>query len=90
MSVPCARRVRPLYHVFGHIHEGYGMWTDGTTAFINASTCNIKYKAENGPIVFDLPLDRQTALEYPYSLDAVCFLPTVYKCGAVGLIIYPA
>ncbi|KAK4309551.1 hypothetical protein Pmani_018814 [Petrolisthes manimaculis] len=49
-------RVKPKYHVFGHIHEGYGVTTDGKTIFINASTCNSSYVPINPPIVFDVPL----------------------------------
>ncbi|XP_067946431.1 metallophosphoesterase MPPED2-like [Watersipora subatra] len=49
-------RVRPQLHVFGHIHEGYGLYTDGTTLYANASTCNINYKPINNPICIDLPL----------------------------------
>lgn len=49
-------RVRPRYHVFGHIHEGYGVTTDGQTVFVNAAICNIKYSPVNPPVVFDLPL----------------------------------
>ena len=29
--------IRPLYHVFGHMHEGYGMTEDGIgTVYVNA------------------------------------------------------
>lgn len=35
---------------------GYGAFTDGTTNFINASTCTLRYKPVNPPIVFDYPL----------------------------------
>lgn len=55
------QRVRPRYHVFGHIHEGYGGTTDGTTAFLNASTSNLQYKQRNPPLVFDVPIPAQTA-----------------------------
>jgi Icc-related predicted phosphoesterase len=48
-------RVKPKYHVFGHIHEGYGLTTDGTTVFANASICNYHYRGVNAPVVFDLP-----------------------------------
>lgn len=51
-------RVKPKYHVCGHIHEGYGMTTDGHTTYINASTCNVKYEPINYPIVFDMPLPQ--------------------------------
>ena len=36
-------RVRPKYHLFGHIHEDPGIWTDELTTFINASICNNNY-----------------------------------------------
>lgn len=49
-------RVKPKYHIFGHIHEGYGVTTDGATKFINASTCDIMYNPVNLPIVFDLEI----------------------------------
>ena len=29
--------VGPEFHVFGHIHEDYGIWKDGETTFINAA-----------------------------------------------------
>lgn len=50
------KRVKPLYHIFGHIHEGYGVTTDGYTTYINASTCTLRYKATNPAIVFDFPI----------------------------------
>lgn len=50
------QRVKPKYHIFGHIHEGYGITSDGTTTFVNASTCNIFYFPQNQPIAFDIEL----------------------------------
>eukprot|EP00292_Cryptomonas_paramecium_P011834 CAMPEP_0113690986 /NCGR_PEP_ID=MMETSP0038_2-20120614/18144_1 /TAXON_ID=2898 /ORGANISM="Cryptomonas paramecium" /LENGTH=297 /DNA_ID=CAMNT_0000612469 /DNA_START=64 /DNA_END=957 /DNA_ORIENTATION=+ /assembly_acc=CAM_ASM_000170 len=47
-------RVKPAYHVFGHIHEGYGVTTDGTTTFVNPSICDLRYRPLQNPIVFDL------------------------------------
>lgn len=47
-------RAAPKYHVFGHIHGGYGMFTSGETTFINASTCTEAYKPRNAPVVLDL------------------------------------
>ncbi|CAG9821779.1 unnamed protein product [Phaedon cochleariae] len=52
------QRVMPKYHVFGHIHEGYGVTSDGKIIFINASTCDINYIPNNLPIVFDIPLNK--------------------------------
>jgi predicted phosphohydrolase len=64
LSVGCrqllkrVQSVRPRFHVFGHIHEGYGVHpgtgkANGTT-FINAANCNLFYKPKNKPIVFDI------------------------------------
>jgi len=32
-------RIKPELHIFGHIHEGYGINSFGATTFINASSC---------------------------------------------------
>ena len=45
----------PGFRIAGHIHEGYGATTNGTTTFIQASTCTHDYKPTNPPILFDLP-----------------------------------
>jgi Icc-related predicted phosphoesterase len=58
------QRIRPQYHVFGHIHEGYGVTTDGHVTYINASSCNVRYDRNNMnlPIVFDVqPRSRRDA-----------------------------
>lgn len=46
--------VRPAYHVFGHIHEGYGETTDGITTYINASALSQIPFEYNPCITFDL------------------------------------
>jgi predicted phosphohydrolase len=48
------RRVRPRLHVFGHIHEGYGVTRDEHTTYVNASTCTLSYAPTNAPVVIDL------------------------------------
>ena len=48
-------RVRPRFHVFGHIHGGYGQRrAPNGIHFINASICDEAYNPINAPIVFDL------------------------------------
>ena len=42
-------------HACGHVHEGYGVTTDGRTMYANASSCTLQYRAEQAPIVVDLP-----------------------------------
>mmetsp|Transcript_36508 Transcript_36508/g.117029 ORF Transcript_36508/g.117029 Transcript_36508/m.117029 type:complete len:356 (-) Transcript_36508:74-1141(-) len=50
-------RVKPRACVFGHIHEAFGAPTsDGTTDFVNASSCTLFYDPRNDPVVLDLPL----------------------------------
>jgi Icc-related predicted phosphoesterase len=51
-------RIKPKLHIFGHIHEGYGCYTDEKipgTIFINCALLDSEYNLVNSPIVFDLP-----------------------------------
>jgi len=48
------KRIKPAYHVFGHIHEGYGITKEGPTTCVNACMCDDRYNPVNPPIVFDL------------------------------------
>ncbi|MGO1243959.1 MAG: metallophosphoesterase [Sphingobacterium sp.] len=48
------RAVKPLYHIFGHIHEGYGMYKDQDTTFLNASVLDEMYQVRNQPCTFEL------------------------------------
>lgn len=45
---------KPKYHIFGHIHEGYGTVKVGRTKFINCSVVNELYNVVNKPIVINL------------------------------------
>ncbi len=47
-------KTKPKYHVFGHIHEGYGIESWENTTFINASVLNESYNCVNKPIVIDI------------------------------------
>jgi len=47
-------RVKPAVHIFGHIHEGYGINVKDGTTFINASSYNHNYQTINQPVVSDL------------------------------------
>jgi predicted phosphodiesterase len=46
--------IKPILSIFGHIHEGYGVYTNEDTTFVNASICNSKYEPINKPIIIDL------------------------------------
>ncbi len=47
-------RIRPKLHLFGHIHEDYGMEEHDGVTFINASQCDFMYKPTQPPIVITL------------------------------------
>lgn len=50
-----AKRINPILHVFGHVHEGYGIHqVEHDTAFINASHVNKYYTPKNQPITFEI------------------------------------
>ena len=48
------QKINPSYHIFGHIHEGYGITKEGKTTCINASSVDEKYKPINQPIIFEI------------------------------------
>ncbi|MHC4831850.1 MAG: metallophosphatase domain-containing protein [Planctomycetota bacterium] len=53
-------RIRPRYHVFGHIHEGYGTTEAAGIQFVNASTCTIRYEPINPAVVLEVDTSRST------------------------------
>jgi Icc-related predicted phosphoesterase len=46
--------IKPKMHIFGHIHDGYGINKFMDTVFINASICNEIYLPVNKPIVWEI------------------------------------
>ena len=44
------REVKPRLHIFGHIHQDRGMWTEGSTTFANVTTS----EGAHPPTVLDL------------------------------------
>jgi len=47
-------KLSPRYHLFGHIHNAYGIQkTDGIT-FVNASLLNEEYQHTNEPVLLDV------------------------------------
>ncbi len=46
-------RVKPKFHAFGHIHEGYGMVEYADTTFINAASLKRDYYQQNEPVLID-------------------------------------
>ena len=46
--------VKPKYHIYGHIHEGFGIYSTEPTTFINASNMDEKYQMVNEPVVLEV------------------------------------
>ena len=53
--------VRPKLVVFGHIHEGYGIEKRDGITYINASICDVQYKAVHSPILLEFPSEPTVA-----------------------------
>ena len=47
-------RVKPRIHIFGHIHEQYGIQQSMDTYFVNASIMTLRYRPDNCPWKFDI------------------------------------
>lgn len=48
---------QPKYHVFGHVHEGYGQMKTERTTYINGCSIGRRKLAENAPIEFTLGVE---------------------------------
>jgi Icc-related predicted phosphoesterase len=46
-------KIKPRVHIFGHIHEGYGINAIDGTTFINANSYNHNYRRLNPPVVYE-------------------------------------
>lgn len=60
------QRVRQLsvpVHIFGHIHEGYGIHRIDKTRFFNTSQLDNRYQLANQPVVIDIEANSGTAVE---------------------------
>lgn len=48
------QEVKPKVHVFGHIHESYGVQKTMGTQFINCCLLNESYELVNKPVTFEI------------------------------------
>lgn len=46
-------RIRPRLHVFGHIHEAYGVVERDGALLVNACSCDLRYRPIQPPVVVD-------------------------------------
>lgn len=56
-----SQRIKPRLHVFGHIHEGYGVYPAGEITYVNAALCDRQYRPWQAPIVFDIEAQESEA-----------------------------
>jgi Icc-related predicted phosphoesterase len=52
-SIALWRIPTPKLHIFGHIHEGYGSFTDVDCRYLNASIVDFFYDPVNRPFVVE-------------------------------------
>ncbi len=45
--------IQPKYHLFGHIHDAYGIEKQGKTTFANSAVLDANYKLINKPYLFE-------------------------------------
>ncbi len=46
--------VKPKLHVFGHIHEDYGVEEKDGTTYVNASVLNLHYEMQNKAVEIEI------------------------------------
>jgi Icc-related predicted phosphoesterase len=56
-------RVKPMYHIFGHVHEGHGTKNIDGVTFVNASNVGEghDYECVHKPIKFNLPISQEAS-----------------------------
>ena len=47
-------RVKPKYHIFGHIHESYGRIVEDGIEYVNCAYCDDNYSPANKPVVVEI------------------------------------
>ena len=55
-------QIKPKLHVFGHIHEGYGVKEQDNITFVNASSATARYELINKPI--EIKYSRENGIEF--------------------------
>ena len=58
------KKIKTKYHLFGHIHEGYGILNTDKTTFINGSLLNEHNQLVNQPVLFEFSINIQSKRLY--------------------------
>ncbi|MCD7926944.1 MAG: metallophosphatase domain-containing protein [Bacteroides sp.] len=49
-------KVKPLYHLYGHVHGNYGVIKESDTIFSNAAVLDEEYRLINAPRLFEIKM----------------------------------
>ena len=52
------RRVKPVAHVFGHVHGCYGTYDTPKTLFVNSALLGIDGELDRAPVIIKIPRKR--------------------------------
>ncbi len=47
-------KIQPKYHLFGHIHDAYGIEKTDNTTFVNAAILSENYELVNNPVLLEI------------------------------------
>ncbi|MDR1181432.1 MAG: metallophosphatase domain-containing protein [Bacteroidales bacterium] len=47
-------KIKPKYHLFGHVHGAYGIEKSAYTTFVNAALMNENYELVNNPVLLEV------------------------------------
>lgn len=56
------KEIKPLLHLFGHIHCSYGISYDESTIYSNGALCNDYNELQNKPLLFEINKEEKTVI----------------------------
>lgn len=60
---PYQKALDPVFHLYGHVHQQYGLTLYENIIGMNGTTVDIRYNPINKPIVFDIPHGTANVLQ---------------------------
>ena len=63
------RKIAPVLHIFGHIHESYGQMQKGSTTYINACIVEQDIIIKNDTIVYQYTIIQDDPIVYNYQQE---------------------
>lgn len=62
-------KIQPKYHLFGHIHDAYGIKKNENTSFVNAAILNERYEISNKPVLLEICKERKLRLLFVCTIN---------------------